>query len=60
MRYLADPLLPRQVEVMVGALFYLTLLGAVDCWLLWWSGSLVPGLLASLLFFLAYRALTIG
>ena len=59
-RYLADPLLPRNVEVMAGALFYLTLLGAVDCWLLWWSGSLVPGLLASLLFFLAYRALATG
>ncbi len=59
-RYLVDPLLPRHVEVMAGALFYLTLLGAVDCWLLWWSGSLVPGLLASLLFFLAYRALATG
>lgn len=59
-RYLADPLLPRHVEVMAGALFYLTLLGAVDCWLLWWSGSLVPGLLASWLFFLAYRALATG
>lgn len=59
-RYVADPLLPRQVEVMAGALFYLTLLGAVNCWLLWWSGSLVPGLLTAALFFLAYRALVIG
>ena len=59
-RYLVDPFLPGQVEVMVGALFYLTILGAVDCWLLWWSGSLVPGLLASVLFFFAYRALAIG
>jgi CAAX prenyl protease-like protein len=59
-RYLVDPLMPGQVEAMVGALFYLTILGAVNCWLLWWSGSLVPGLLASALFFFAYRALAIG
>jgi hypothetical protein len=59
-RYVADPLLPGQVEVMAGALFYLTLLGAVNCWLFWWSGSLLPGLLASALFFFAYRALAIG
>ena len=59
-RYVADPLLPRQVEVMAGALFYLTLLGAVNCWLLWWSGSLVPGLFAAAVFFFAYRALAIG
>ena len=60
MRYLSDPLLPGQIEVVVGALFYLTILGLVNCWLLWWSGSVVPGLLASALFFLAYRALAIG
>jgi hypothetical protein len=60
LRYVVDPFLPGQVEVMVGALFYLTILGAVNCWLLWWSGSLVPGLLASALFFFAYRALAIG
>ena len=59
-RYLADPLLPGQIEVMVGALFYVTALGVVNCWLLWWSGSLVPGLLASALFFLAYRALDVS
>jgi len=59
-RYLADPLLPGQIEVMVGALFYVTVLGVTNCWLLWWSGSLVPGLLASALFFLAYRALAVG
>ena len=59
-RYLTDPLLPGQVEVVVGALFYLTILGVVNCWLLWWSGSLVPGLLASTLFFFAYRAIAIG
>ena len=59
-RYLADPLLPGEIEVMVGALFYVTMLGVVNCWLLWWSGSLATGLLASALFFLAYRALNIG
>jgi hypothetical protein len=59
-RYVGDPLLPRSVEVMAGALFYLTLLGTVNCWLLWWSGSLVPGLVSAALFFLAYRALAIG
>jgi hypothetical protein len=60
LRYVIDPLLPKQVEVMAGALFYLTILSAVDCWLLWWSGSLLPGLIASWLFFLAYRTLAIG
>lgn len=60
LRYLVDPLLPRHVEVMAGALFYLTILGAVNCWLLWWSGSLVPGLIASWVFFLAYRVLAVG
>jgi hypothetical protein len=59
-RYLVDPLLPGDVEVVVGALFYVSLLGVIDCWLFWWSGTLVPGLLASALFFLAYRALEIG
>jgi hypothetical protein len=59
-RYLADPLLPGEIEVMIGALFYVTILGGANCWLLWWSGSLAPGLLASALFFLAYRALAIG
>jgi len=60
LRYVVDPLLPKQVEVMAGALFYLTVLSAVDCWLLWWSGSLLPGLAASWMFFLAYRTLAIG
>ena len=59
-RYLSDPLLPGEIEVVVGALFYVTLLGGINCWLLWWSGSLAPGLLAAALFFLAYRALAIG
>jgi hypothetical protein len=57
LRYLADPLLPMRVELVVGAVFYLALLGAINCWLLWWSESLVPGLLSALIFFTAYRAL---
>jgi CAAX prenyl protease-like protein len=59
-RYLSDPHLPGEIEVVAGALFYVTILGVINCWLLWWSGSLVPGLLAAALFFLTYRALAIG
>ena len=59
-RYLTDPLLPGEIEVVIGALFYITILGVINCWLLWWSGSLAPGLLSSALFFLAYRMLAIG
>jgi hypothetical protein len=57
LRYLVDPLLPMRVELVVGAVFYLALLGAINCWLLWWSESLVPGLLSALIFFTAYRAI---
>ena len=57
LRYLVDPLLPMRVELVVGAVFYLALLGAINCWLLWWSESLVPGLLSALIFFTAYRTL---
>ena len=56
-RYLVDPALPHAVETIAGALFYLTLLSAADCWLFWRSGSVVPGALAGLGFFAAYRAL---
>ncbi|MGH7276974.1 MAG: CPBP family glutamic-type intramembrane protease [Candidatus Rokuibacteriota bacterium] len=56
-RYMVDPLLPKSVEMVVGAAFYLTLLGAANCWLFWWSGSLVPGFAGALLFFGAYRML---
>src|SRR5262249_30083979 len=48
LRYLVDPLLPRAPEVIVGMLVYLTLLGIINAWLLWWSGSLVPGLVSAL------------
>ena len=60
LRYLADPLLPKSVELVIGAVFYLTLLGAMNCWLLWWSGSLVPGLVSAFVFFAAYRTLSPG
>lgn len=58
-RYLVDPLLPKGAGAVLGGLFYLTLLGVANCWLLWWSGSLVPGLLAALGFFAAYRLLVL-
>ncbi len=56
-RYLVDPAMPRAVETIVGAMFYLTLENAVSCGLFWWSGSLLPGSVAGLGFFAAYRAL---
>jgi hypothetical protein len=59
-RYLVDPLLPKSAELVAGAAFYVTLLSAVNCWLFWWSGSLVPGLAGALLFFAAYRLLGTG
>ena len=57
LRYLADPALPRTVEMLAGAVFYLTLLSLAGCALLWHSGSLLPSLAASFLFFSAYRML---
>ena len=59
LRYLLDPALPRIPEVMLGAAFYAGLLGAANGWLLRWSGSLLPPITASLLFFTAYRALRV-
>lgn len=56
-RYLVDPLLPRAVEMIAGAAFYLALLGAGNCWLVARTGSLLPALAASTLFFAAYRLL---
>jgi hypothetical protein len=56
-RYLVDPALPHTLEVIVGAFFYLSLLGLAGCALLWWSGSLLPPALASLAFFAVYRLL---
>ncbi len=57
LRYLLDPALPHAVEARVGAVFYLGLVGVVACALRAWSGSLVPGYLAALAFFAAYRML---
>ncbi|OGK87600.1 MAG: hypothetical protein A2X52_00270 [Candidatus Rokubacteria bacterium GWC2_70_16] len=57
MRYLLDPWLPRTVEVGAGAVFYLAALGLCASALRAWSGSLLPGYLASLAFFAAYRML---
>jgi hypothetical protein len=57
LRYLLDPALPHAVEARVGAVFYLGLVGLIACALRAWSGSLVPGYLAALGFFAAYRML---
>src|SRR3990170_2197387 len=59
LRYLVDPALPRVAELMVGAVFYLALLSLSGCALLWYSGSLLPSLAASLAFFGAYRTLAV-
>jgi hypothetical protein len=56
-RYLLDPLLPRTLEVLAGAAFYVTLLSVGNCWLYWRSGSVLPGLLAGCVFFAVYRLL---
>jgi hypothetical protein len=59
-RYLLDPALPRALEAGAGAVFYLALLGLAACGLRKWSGSLVPGYLATLVFFAVYRTLAVG
>lgn len=56
-RYLADPLLPRSVEVTAGAVFYLTLLSLGNCWLYGRSASIVPGIASGVVFFACYRLL---
>src|SRR5262249_50563326 len=48
-RYLLDPLLPRALELVAGAAFYLSLLGIANCWFFARTGSILPGLAASLL-----------
>jgi len=45
------------VEARAGAVFYLGLVGLISCALRAWSGSLLPGYLAALAFFAAYRML---
>lgn len=58
-RYLLDPALPQAIEAMVGATFYLSLLGLACCALRARSGSLVPGYVATVAFFAAYRTLLV-
>ncbi len=57
-RYLLDPALPAAVEVRAGAVFYMALLGLGCCALRAWSGSLLPGYSATVVFFAAYRLLS--
>jgi hypothetical protein len=59
-RYLLDPALPPTPEARAGALFYLAALGFAGAVLRAWSGSLVPGYLAAVAFFAAYRTLVMG
>jgi CAAX prenyl protease-like protein len=56
-RYMADPALPHTVEVRAGAIFYTALLGFTACALRAESGSLLPGYMATVTFFAAYRML---
>ena len=56
-RYLADPNLPWATEAWLGAVLYTGLLSVAACVLRARSGSLLPGYLATVGFFLAYRAL---
>ena len=57
LRYVLDPNLPAAPEVWLGAALYTGLLGVAACALRAWSQSLLPGYLATVAFFLAYRAL---
>jgi hypothetical protein len=56
-RYVLDPALPEAIEARTGAVFYMLLLGFGSCALRAGSGSLLPGYLASISFFAAYRML---
>ena len=56
-RYLLDPVLPPPIEARAGAVFYIALLGFSACALRAGSGSLLPGYLAAVAFFAAYRML---
>ncbi len=58
-RYLLDPALPQAAELVAGAMFYTVLLGLGCCALRAWSGSLLPGYLATVAFFAAYRILLV-
>lgn len=54
-RYLIDPLLPKTPEILVGTVVYVSLLGVMNAWLFWRTGSLVPSLASALVFFAAWR-----
>ncbi len=56
-RYLLDPALPLAIEVRAGAVLYMLMLGLSACALRAVSGSLLPGYLATIAFFAAYRTL---
>ncbi len=56
-RYLVDPLLPRSADAVLGMTFYVSLLATASGWLFWRFGTPVPGMVAGLGFFAAYRAL---
>ena len=59
-RYLLDPRLPRTVEAAVGAIFYMTLLSALNCWLVARTGSVLPALASAAAFFAGWRLLAVG
>ena len=59
LRYLLDPALPQSPEARAGAIVYLAALALGAAVLRAWSGSLLPGYLASVAFFAAYRALVV-
>jgi hypothetical protein len=54
-RYLADPLLPMTAEMVAGTVFYTGLLGVANCCLFHRTGSVLPGSVAAIVFFAAYR-----
>jgi len=56
-RYVGDPALPSPIEARAGAVFYTALLGVTACVLRAQSGSLLPGYVAAVTFFAAYRML---
>ena len=60
LRFLLDPRLPGTTEAVVGGVVYLSLLSFGNCWVFWWSGSLIPALVSALAFFASYRMLTAG
>lgn len=56
-RYVIDPQLPSAVDTVAGAVFYILVLSIANAWLLWRTGSLLPGVGAAVTFFAAWRLL---